>query len=114
MHVVDSNLTARKLENDVGVEGAYAMFQHIKTPLMVSNRCIYSTVFNYDLPNGVFVNMSTSKGCNAIRESNAALQGKKDVLSESVVTYQKFEPLEDGSGVRISAVICVELNGSMP
>ena len=38
----------------------------------------------------------------------------KDVLCHSVVSYQKFEPMEDGSGVRISVVICIDLGGHMP
>ena len=57
--------------------------------------------------------MSTSKGMKAIEEANTALRGK-DILSQTIVSYNKFEPLEDGSGVRISVIMCVELNGSMP
>ena len=57
--------------------------------------------------------MSTSKGMKAIEEANTALRGK-DTLSQTIVSYNKFEPLEDGSGVRISVIMCVELNGSMP
>ena len=49
----------------------------------------------------------------AIEQANAALQGK-DVLCQTIVGYHKFEPLEDGSGVRITAVMCIELGGSMP
>ena len=111
--IVDKNVTAKLLENDLGVDGSYTMYQHIKTPIVVSNRCVFASVFNQDLPNGGFATMSTSKGMKAIEEANTALRGK-DVLSQTIVSYHKFEPLEDGSGVRISAIMCVELNGSMP
>lgn len=57
--------------------------------------------------------MSTSKGMKAIEAANTALRGK-DTLSQTIVSYNKFEPLEDGSGVRVSVIMCVELNGSMP
>ena len=89
------------------------MYQHIKTPMVVSNRCVFMAVHNFDLPNGGFVNMSTSKGMKPIEQANVQLQGK-DVLSHTVMVYQKYEPLEDGSGVRISAVICIDIAGSIP
>ena len=111
--IIDKNVTARLLENDLGVDGSYTMYQHIKTPIVVSNRCVFASVFNQDLPNGGFFTMSTSKGMKAIEEANIALRGK-DVLSQTIVSYHKFEPLEDGSGVRISAIMCIELGGSMP
>ena len=38
----------------------------------------------------------------------------KDVLSQTVVGYNKIEPIEDGSGVRVSSVICVDPAGSLP
>ena len=41
------------------------------------------------------------------------LQGK-DVLSHTLLTYNKIEPLEDGSGCRFSAVLCVDPSGSLP
>ena len=65
------------------------------------------------MPNGGFTNIATSKGMKAIEQANIALQGK-DVLCQTIVGYHKFEPLEDGSGVRITAVMCIELGGSMP
>ena len=111
--IVEKNATARLLEHDLGVEDSFTMYQHIKTPMVISNRCIFMSVFNFDLPNGGFVNMTTSKGMKAIEQANTALIGK-DVLSQCIVAYHKYEPLEDGSGVRINAIMCVDVRGSMP
>ena len=85
----------------------------LKTPMVVSNRCAFMAIYNFDLPNGGFVSMSTSKGMKAIDQANVQLQGK-DVLSHTVLTFHKAEPMEDGSGVRLSAVACVDIAGSLP
>ena len=44
--ICDKNVTARLLENDLGVDGSYTMYQHIKTPIVISNRCVFSSIFN--------------------------------------------------------------------
>ena len=49
----------------------------------------------------------------AIEQANVQLQGK-DVLSHTVLTFNKSEPCEDGSGCRITAVLCVDPAGSLP
>ena len=48
----------------------------LKTPMVVSNRCAFMAIYNFDLPNGGFVSMSTSKGMKAIDQANVQLQGK--------------------------------------
>ena len=113
VHTLDSIITARKLDDDMGCAGAWCMYQHIKTPMMVSNRCCFMCMYSMDLENGGLVLLSTSKGMKPIEQANVALQGK-DVLSHTVLTYQKFEPLEDGSGCKVSAVVCVDPAGSLP
>ena len=52
MHILDPILTCRRLEDDLGCDAAYAMYQHIKTPLMVSNRCCFLANYVFDTPNG--------------------------------------------------------------
>ena len=113
MHILDPIITCRRLEDDLGAEGCYAIYQHIKTPMIVSNRCCFMAVYNIDTPNGGFIALSTSKGMKPIEQANVALQAK-DVLSHTVVTYNKFEACEDGSGVRVTAVLCVDPAGSLP
>ena len=95
------------------MDGCYAMYQHIKTPMIVSNRCTFVAVYNIDLPNGGMISLSTSKGMKAIEQANVALQ-KKDVLSHTVLTYNKAETCEDGSGCRVTSVLCVDPAGSLP
>jgi len=111
MHILDPILTCRKMEDDMGCDRAYAMYQHIKTPLMVSNRCCFLCVYNIETPTGALISLSTSKGMKAIEQANVVLQGK-DVLSNTILTYNKMEPCEDG--VRVSAVLCVDPAGSLP
>lgn len=41
MTVLDKNITGKKLDVDMG-EGCTVMYQHIKTPMVVSNRCCFS------------------------------------------------------------------------
>ena len=67
MHILDPILTCRKMDDvDIGCENCYAVYQHIKTPMMVSNRCCFLAIYLFDLPNGGFVNLSTSKGMKAV------------------------------------------------
>lgn len=42
---LDPILTCRKLDDYTG-EGYFIMYQHIKTPIMVSNRCVFSCVYD--------------------------------------------------------------------
>ena len=44
--ICDKNVTARLLEHDLGVDGSYTMYQHIKTPIVISNRCVFYSIFN--------------------------------------------------------------------
>ncbi len=66
MHILDSIITCRRLDDDMG-EGMYAMYQHIKTPMVVSNRCCFMCMYSYELPDGAgLIHMSTSKGMKPI------------------------------------------------
>ena len=112
VHILDSILTCRKLNDLIG-DNVYLMYQHIKTAIMVSNRCCLLAVYSIDTPDGGFIHMTTSKGNKAIEQANLPLLGK-DVLSHTTLTYSKFEPIADGSGCRITAVLCVDPAGSLP
>mmetsp|Transcript_26554 Transcript_26554/g.35517 ORF Transcript_26554/g.35517 Transcript_26554/m.35517 type:complete len:148 (+) Transcript_26554:98-541(+) len=85
MTVLESAATCRNLDNEVG-EGIYAMYQHIKTPMIVSNRCIFMSVQTIELENGGFIHLCTSKGMKPVEQANVALQGK-DVLCHTVMTF---------------------------
>ena len=112
MSVLDSILTCRKLDDDMG-ENCYAMYQHIKTPIMVSNRCCFNAVYNHKVDENTLIHITTSKGMRAIEEKpeNITLRGK-DVLSHTTVTYNKIEACD--GGVRITSVLCVDPAGSLP
>ena len=110
MKLLDKNITAEILDVDMG-EGM-AMYQHIKTPMVVSNRCVFSANFCIDLEGGGMIQISTSKGMEKIIEQSAAKIGK-DVLSNTIFSYIKFEPKATG-GVTITAIICVDPAGSIP
>ena len=51
MTAQEDALTCRKLDDNIG-EGMFAMYQHIKTPMVVSNRCVFQSVRQWDLENG--------------------------------------------------------------
>ena len=59
--ILDPALTCRKLPDDVG-EGAYALYQHIKTPIVVSNRYSFQIVHKFSPPEGGHVQLVTSLG----------------------------------------------------
>ena len=110
MHLLDSKMTCHKLQDDLG-EGRFGMYQHVKTPIVASNRCTFMSVQQLNLDSGGFVNMNTSKGMQAIEQANTALIAK-DVLSHCHIVYDKYEPCDDG--VYLTAVLCVDVRGSLP
>ena len=110
MTAQDKPLTCEKTNDDLG-EGYYCMYQHIKTPMVVSNRCLFQCVSTTELENGGLIQLVTSKGMKAIEEANTAKIGK-DVLAHSFVVYQKAEPCD--GGIRFTCVFCIELGGSLP
>ena len=57
--------------------------------------------------------MQTSLGNEKYAEEHQDLV-KKDVISICHVAYVKYTPLADGSGLAITAVICVDPAGSLP
>ena len=57
--------------------------------------------------------MTTSKGNKAIEQANVPLIGK-DVLSHTTLTYTKVEPLANGTGCRVTSVLCVDAAGALP
>ena len=111
--LLDSNITAKKMEDQSSsTEGNYLMFQHVKTPFIVADRCLFQSVYNIDLPNGDFIFVQTSRGNDQIKQANAAMVGKK-VVSMNHFCYTKFEALQDGS-IQIIAVVCVDAAGDLP
>lgn len=112
---MDSTLRCEVLDEKAD-DGVYIMYQHIETPgpnWMSANRSSFAAVYNlFELPDdGGFIHLATSKGNRAIEEANASLVDK-DVVSQCVIAYNKFEP--DGSGVRITTVMSVDPAGAMP
>ena len=79
----------------------------------MSNRCCFLAVYNIENPDGSIIHLTTSKGNKAIEAANTELIAK-DVLSHTTLTYLKVEPCEDGSGCRLTAVLCVDPAGSLP
>ena len=112
MKVLDPILTCTRLPNDMG-EHCYALYQHIKTPVIVSNRCNFLAIYHIHLPNGGMIHLATSKGTKHLEQEHAQRIGK-DVLGHTVMTYTKVEPCEDGSGIQITSVFCVDPAGSLP
>ena len=85
MTAQEKPLTCEKTNDDLG-EGYYCMYQHIKTPMVVSNRCLFQCVTTVELENGGIIQLVTSKGMKGIEEANTAKIGK-DVLAHAKVVY---------------------------
>ena len=65
MKLLDSNITSRKL--DIAMpDNCYAMYQHIKTPIVVSNRCTFAHVHFIDSPDGGKIQLTSSRGMEKI------------------------------------------------
>ena len=108
--LLDPILTCRKLDDNLG-GNSYAMYQHVKTPMIVSNRCNFLGVHQIELENGGYIHLSTSKGMQQIEQANTTLIGK-DVLGHCLMTYAKFEPCEDG--IKVTACYAIDPAGSLP
>ena len=106
---VDKIITGRQLED---FEGFPMLYQHVKTPMMVSNRC---TIFSqYDWADGdSWISLGSSAGNQQYAKDHPELIGK-DVLCTLYFGYNKFTPSADGSGVDIEEAICVDTAGTLP
>ena len=65
--LLDKEVTAQKLDEDTGLDDCYLMYQYVKTPMVVADRCLFQSVYNVDLPNGDMIFVQTSYG-NALVE----------------------------------------------
>ena len=90
----------------------YLMFQKVKTPIIVADRCLFQTVYNIDLPNGDFEFLQTSQGNHEITEANACMIGDR-VVSFNRFTYSKFEKQEDGR-IKILSVTSIDPGKDLP
>jgi len=99
-----------ELEED---EGCKVMHQHIKTPIMVTNRSMIQTAYpNVAGPTeGSFVVLVSDKGNEAQIEKYADKIGK-DVRGLAHLVYQLIEPT--ATGIRVTQVIHIDLGGSLP
>ena len=112
MAILHPKLTTLRLE-DCDDDG-YVLFYRIKTPYFTSDRCSFVTVYDLIiLAGGGVIALTTSKGNKEIEGKNKSLIGR-DVICDTVFTYNKIEPLADGSGCQITAVLCIDLAGSLP
>ena len=112
MHILNDIVTAERIED---LEGAdMVMYQHIKTPMIVSNRCSFALMWVIDTraEDGTFISMSTSKGTEAILEANQA-KVKKDVPSDTPITFTMCKDMGNGT-LQFKEVICVDPMGSLP
>ena len=87
MHLINEILTLTRLPDEDGYE---VWFQHIKTPMMVANRCQFSYLCSITQEDGSVLKISTSRGTEKVAESNAKLVGKGEVLSETKIAVLMF------------------------
>ena len=72
---------------------------HTKTPMMTSNRIMFSTEYRKELESGEIIATQSSRGNEFYYEKFKSRIGFTDVIPNHIISMTKFKPLEDGSGV---------------
>ena len=90
-------VTATELALEEG--GRRIVSFHTKTPMMTSNRIMFSTEYRKELESGEIIATQSSRGNEFYYEKFKSRIGFTDVIPNHIISMTKFKPLEDGSGV---------------
>ena len=92
-------------------EGQKCIVQHLKMPMMISNRSIPVLFYLKENADGTIEFVASSRGTEAVVAAQAA-SIKKDVVANNIVNYVKLTPIEGGCDW--VSVQCLDMAGSMP
>ena len=92
-------------------EGYPAVIQHIKMPMMMTNRSIPIVNHRIEKPDGSLVIIGSSKGTEALVAAQKSVI-KKDVVANQIISYLHLEEYEGGCSW--TAVSCMDIAGSIP
>ena len=82
-------------------------------PIMISNRIMFPCLYHIQRENGDFISIQSAKGNEYYYHKHAKVIGKDEVCNY-IISMTKMSPLEDGSGVDVGQIICVDPQGMIP
>ena len=92
-------------------EGQKCIVQHLKMPMMISNRSIPVLFYLRENADGTVEFVASSRGTEGVVAAQAA-KIKKDVVGNNVVNYVRLTPTEGGCDW--VSVQCMDVAGSIP
>ena len=93
------------------IDGHKALIQHIKMPMILSNRSLVVCQYLIEHPDGSIEFITSSKGNEQAAAAHAAII-KKDVVANNIINYLKLTPTADGCDW--ISVQCLDIAGSVP
>ena len=106
---VESIITGKRMEDH---EGYPLIYQHVKTPIMVTNRVTVYTLYNWE-EDGSLLSLSSSLGNEKYVQDHPELVGK-NVECNLKFGYSKITPRPEGDGVDVTEMMCIDLCGDLP
>ena len=92
-------------------EGQKCIIQHLKMPMMLSNRSIPSLIYLRENADGTVEFLSSSRETDALVQLHRD-KIKKDTVGHNVISYLKLTPIE--GGCEWISVQCMSMGGSIP
>ena len=105
---LDSKITMVQIPD---VDGQTAIIQHIKMPMIFTNRSIVLIYYLIEHEDGSIEFIGSSKGTDGVAAAQAGII-KKNVIANNIINYSKLTPTEDGCD--FIAVQCMDIGGSVP
>ena len=105
---MDSKVTVTDLPDH---QGHRCLIQHIKMPIMMSNRSIVQCYYLIENEDGSIVFIASSRGLEDVVAANSGII-KKDVVANNIINYTKLTPTENGC--EWVSVQALDIAGSIP
>ena len=105
---MNSEVTMTKLDT---LDGASVIHQHIKMPMLMTNRSLINLVSVKENDDGTVVILNTSQKNEDLLEQYKDKVGK-DVIACNYFNYQKLTPVEGGLNIQMAS--CMDPMGSIP
>ena len=93
------------------VDGQPAVIQHIKMPLILTNRSLVCVYYLIEHEDGSLETLASSKDTDEVVAAQAAII-KKNVVANNIINYSKLIPTADGCD--FINVQCMDIAGSIP
>ena len=91
---LDNKLT---ISDTPDVDGYRCLVQHIKMPMLMTNRSIVQLYYVIENEDGSLEFIASSQGTEGVMADVASIV-KKDVIANNIINYTKLVP--DGDGVK--------------